>query len=454
MKVWEYAVFLCLLWAEISSSQGWIENLSYETTCAEEDNVNVPIFYPGIERFSVIATHPVYCPCVYDGCPPDFSGCPPDGGTVSETCSKLWDDGVWVVEACSLSEWWRPYKMSISVEGNVADGHYLRVYKKIKDEASWPQVLALYEDGNMRIKPHPPHGISDVCFGSSVIVGPAQLAVRPYVDIQTVNLQPGTDSIGMEINYREGGSAYIDFRIDREQATANVRVNYTSTDEIPFATFRSMWVTDGRADVDHVANMSGVFPILSGWSTLEGYWWFFCRNVESTHNKSAPDIRIVIDTAATFRVERESGNVFTDGSYYGRAFEAGSADIAEWVLVSEPVEPGDVLEIDPEHPGYYRKARVPCSGLVAGVVSTAPGLVLGHGKDVKGKALLTLVGIVPVKVTDEGGAISPGDLLVVSSTPGLAMRWDPESGELCGFIGKALEYFNSSKKGVILGLIF
>jgi len=160
---------------------------------------------------------------------------------------------------------------------------------------------------------------------------------------------------------------------------------------------------------------------------------------------------IPLDTAALFRVERETGNVLADGSFYGASFESGSADVAEWVPVSEEVDPGDVLEIDPERPGYYRKARGPCSSLVAGVVSTEPGFVLGHGEDTEGKVLLALMGIVPVKVTDEGGPIQPGDLLVVSSTPGYAMRWDPDSG-LCGFVGKALEPWEEGE-GVILVLL-
>jgi len=47
------------------------------------------------------------------------------------------------------------------------------------------------------------------------------------------------------------------------------------------------------------------------------------------------------------------------------------------VSVSEPVVPGDVLELDPDNPSHYRKSRGPCSNLVAGVVSTDPGFVLG-----------------------------------------------------------------------------
>ena len=157
-------------------------------------------------------------------------------------------------------------------------------------------------------------------------------------------------------------------------------------------------------------------------------------------------------TAATFRVERGTGDVLADGAFYGQKFESGSADIAEWVPVSEPVELGDVLELDPTRPGFYRKARGPCSTLVAGVVSTQPGVVLGQSEDRQGKALLALIGIVPVKVTDEGGPIRPGDLLVASSTPGYAMRWDPENGAPCAFVGKALEPHKGGS-GVILVLL-
>jgi len=148
------------------------------------------------------------------------------------------------------------------------------------------------------------------------------------------------------------------------------------------------------------------------------------------------------DTPAVFRVTQE-GDVLADGSFYGQNFLSGAADIAEWISVSEPVEPGDVLELDPDHAGHYRKSRGPCSDLVAGVVSTDPGFVLGFPTTYSlptthAQALLALIGIVPVKVTDEGGPIQPGDLLVTSSTPGYAMRWDPESDEPCALIGKAL----------------
>ncbi|MEN6368522.1 MAG: S8 family serine peptidase [Thermotogota bacterium] len=156
---------------------------------------------------------------------------------------------------------------------------------------------------------------------------------------------------------------------------------------------------------------------------------------------------------AIFRVDAE-GNTYADGAFYGSQFHIGSADVAEWVSVSEGVGPGDVLELDPANPGCYRKSSGACSALVAGVVSTVPGVVLaaesGDSSIVvesgaSSGALLALVGVVPVKVTDEGGPIRPGDLLVPSSTPGCAMRWNPGSETPCGFVGKALEPLDGSE---------
>lgn len=67
-------------------------------------------------------------------------------------------------------------------------------------------------------------------------------------------------------------------------------------------------------------------------------------------------------------------------------------------------------------------------------------------------ALLALVGIVPMKVTDEGGPINPGDLLTTSSTPGYAMKWNAGEEGNCALVGKALESING-KKGVIKVLL-
>jgi len=193
--------------------------------------------------------------------------------------------------------------------------------------------------------------------------------------------------------------------------------------------------------------------------------WYDVTDWDSTANVCIH--AIFQGSASVFRVN-DLGNVYSDSSFYGAGLAIGLADVAEWVPVSESVEPGDVLELDPSRPGHYRKARSKCSTLVAGVVSTKPGVILGSqvlGSDTglttddsrlvtDDSALLALLGIAPVKVTDEGGPVEPGDLLVVSSTPGVAMRWDPEHEETreCGLVGKALEPLDSGT-GVIQMLL-
>ena len=151
---------------------------------------------------------------------------------------------------------------------------------------------------------------------------------------------------------------------------------------------------------------------------------------------------------ASFRVDSD-GYVYLDGTLWSAALASGSADVAEWVNVSEPVEPGDVLELDPLVPGAYRRARGPCSPYVAGVVSTDPGVVLGARAE-GARAVLALAGFVPVKACDEGGPIDPGDLLVTATRSGYVRRGNSED---CGFIvGKALEPLHGSE-GLILVLL-
>jgi len=164
-------------------------------------------------------------------------------------------------------------------------------------------------------------------------------------------------------------------------------------------------------------------------------------------------------SAAILRVDL-AGNFYTDGAYYCGlqnlpCFNSGlGADLAERINTSEPVEPGDVVELDPEHPGFYRKSRNPYSTLVVGVVAAAPGITIGQKapRDKEDRPLLALIGVVPVKATIENGLIQPGDLLVASSTPGYAMRCSYPQGCEGMLIGKAVEPL-SAKQGVIKMLL-
>ena len=154
-----------------------------------------------------------------------------------------------------------------------------------------------------------------------------------------------------------------------------------------------------------------------------------------------------------FRVDN-SGNVFALGT-----FTPSSSDFAESLAVAgerEGYEPGDVLAIDPASDRRVALAHGPYSTRVAGIYSTKPG-VLGspNGEDERAIAAevpMAMVGIVPCKVTAENGPIERGDLLVVSSKAGRAMKGTDRSRMLGAVLGKALEPL-ASGEGVIQVLV-
>ena len=64
-----------------------------------------------------------------------------------------------------------------------------------------------------------------------------------------------------------------------------------------------------------------------------------------------------------------------------------------------------------------------------------------------------VIGVIPTKVCLEGGNIKRGDLLVTSSTPGVAMKADIDKVKVGQVIGKALEDFSSDTPGKIKVLV-
>jgi hypothetical protein len=170
----------------------------------------------------------------------------------------------------------------------------VRIHRRIPGTNEYPEFLALYMDGNLRFIPHPPVGRPSVCYGSSVLVGPATPGSRPFAEISSARYV--STSRTLVVSYAAGGSATLDVsEVDRTRARVAVHVAYP-TGEQPFATVRSMYVTDGNADVDHIRflDIDGneqTQPIL-GFTEAVGRDWLFRRATRSVHNTSAPDLSI------------------------------------------------------------------------------------------------------------------------------------------------------------------
>jgi hypothetical protein len=190
-----------------------------------------------------------------------------------------------------------------------------------------------------------------------------------------------------------------------------------------------------------------------------GYGGFFVNTgggdlIAANNENSMLDLEFKVDYA---------GSVFADGRYYcGQAsscFNTGTgADVAERIDTLDILEPGDVVEVSTQGNGLFSKVDAAYSPLVAGVISSSPGVTLGnlYNPEVDdwtdNRPLLALTGRVQVKVSAENGAIMPGDLLVSSWTAGHGMRCEGYEQCFGRVIGKALEPLESGT-GVIQMLI-
>jgi hypothetical protein len=152
------------------------------------------------------------------------------------------------------------------------------------------------------------------------------------------------------------------------------------------------------------------------------------------------------DKAGNERVEIGVG---TDGR--GGIWVEGNtvADYAEvFELASrEGVSPGTVLSLtgSSARVGPSRRAYDSAVvGVVCGAGDLHPGLVLGARSDGSTDLPVALSGQVYVRISLEGGAIEPGDLLVASGTPGVAMRLAAPELALGTVLGKALERYSGN----------
>ena len=147
----------------------------------------------------------------------------------------------------------------------------------------------------MRVIPFPPAGQPSVCFGSSVIIGPASVADRPFADIATADLETAYNQL--YVTYRSGGAALLGIGdVTRERGNVLVQVGYSTSESL--CTFRSNFAAEGKSDCDHVIWQSqgqsftnSIMSFIGGPATN---WFFFRQSISSTR-PSAPDITITAE---------------------------------------------------------------------------------------------------------------------------------------------------------------
>jgi hypothetical protein len=146
-----------------------------------------------------------------------------------------------------------------------------------------------------------------------------------------------------------------------------------------------------------------------------------------------------------------------NGTARVKVLEITGADIAEKFPTTETLEPGTVVEIDPDNPGHLRKARGAYNKRVAGVVAGANGLskgiVLGNLEGSEDHTPIAMSGRVWVYADATQEAIEPGDLLTTSDLPGHAMKASDPSRAHGAVLGKAMTRLEKGKTGMVLVLV-
>ncbi len=188
---------------------------------------------------------------------------------------------------------WRPADVPVRVGDRTVEGlHLLQLWVWHKERAE--EVLVVYPpDGYWRARPLPPAHLRAVAYGSSVLLGPVEQQGRPLVRLQEIRFEP--EARRFELAFAAGGSMQLELtELTEERLALAARFDAPRTG--PFAALRSMYVTEGNADVARLAWRSGA---AAGWqeakvmdfksaADVRALW--AGRLVPSRHNTSAPDM--------------------------------------------------------------------------------------------------------------------------------------------------------------------
>lgn len=174
--------------------------------------------------------------------------------------------------------------------------------------------------------------------------------------------------------------------------------------------------------------------------------------VGSDPNTSTPYMKFSVDA---------DGNVSADGdiNYGGALNSATYADLAEnYPVGDDSIEAGDLVAMTQqtrslctpngtscENVSVFGKTQSAYDQNTFGVVSTKPGIVLYSGNKDRTRPI-ALAGRVPVKISDENGALKVGDPIAASSIAGVGMK-ATRSGYI---VGTALEPYSGSGQGKIM----
>lgn len=277
-----------------------VTNGSEPVLCAEKDNVSVGFASPEVRSFRIEAAHPSYIGAIAeDSFEADWTDCDMSGDPVHAsavtvpTRRTIYEEpDLWLV-GWTMPTFWRPATATIRIGDRVESGIHLLQVWMIRPMGG-EEVLVLYpQDGYWRIRPKAPRGRAPTAFGSSLLIGPIEQEGRPVVRFREVVFDPKSRTF--TLHYALGGSATVHMAlVDENRHTLEVAFDHAVTGR-PFATLRSMYVTEFNNDVARIAvREAGAkgwreSPILDFKATRATAAWMGRTSI-SRHNTSSPDI--------------------------------------------------------------------------------------------------------------------------------------------------------------------
>jgi hypothetical protein len=273
-------------------------NASEPTLCAEKDNVYLKLQSGEARRFTVEAVHPAYVGTILvDRFAPDFTNCDMSNDpvfTFEKRRKTIHETEDWWLVGLTFPSFWRPNQVPVRIGDRVETGfHLLQLWtwrNGIADE-----ILVLYPaDGYWRARPLPPVNLRWSAYGSSFLIGPVETSGRPLVDIRDIAFEPETNTF--TLNFLREGSATLRLdRLDQERIVLDVTLTTPIAADRPFAALRSMFVSEGNADVAQVGWLEKNSqqwkkqPVMD-FSNASATQLWAGRLVPSRHNTSAPDM--------------------------------------------------------------------------------------------------------------------------------------------------------------------
>jgi len=273
-------------------------NASGPTQCAEKDNVYLKLQSAEVRRFTIEAAHPAYVgTIVKDRWAPDFTNCDMSSDPAFKFEKRrltIYETEEWQLVGLTFPSFWRGNRVPVRVGNRVETGfHLLQLWTRYQERAE--EVLVLYPaDGYWRARPLPPQNLRWSAYGSSFLLGPVETSGRPFVDIKDVAFDP--DTRAFTLNFVRGGSATLRLdKLDQERIVLEAGLSTPIAADRPFAALRSMFVTEGNADVAQVGWRSKDSP---AWTQMPVMYFksaaatelWAGRTVPSRHNTSAPDM--------------------------------------------------------------------------------------------------------------------------------------------------------------------